>query len=1026
VPFVEPPQLAALGQGPEGQALLAEWAPHLAALAIVPAAQQAVAQAVRQQQQEQQQQQEEQEEEQEEEEEEEEAMESGQEPPNEAERNEFAGDDGQQAGARVSGQEEAQQQAPQQRQQEQGQQQGQQGQQQAPSAAGRKRANGVASSGGGAAPDAQPLADQRKASAQGKAAGAKLAAGARSGAAAAAAEAAAATGGEAAPGSGGAAEAARRAALDALAASVLARQPDSPELVSAVARQSGLQAALCAHVVELAAGNERRGDGACASGGGGDAGAAQHPELLVRAGPRPGAALWQLTEHEVDARSSSTPSRKVHGSIKAPPRATLPPSLRRGCWTRCSRYWRAPTATPRCSPMRPRRPRLPVSASRPSTAATTCGTAASPASPAPPRTRRCSSGCCGCAARKGRGAGPQQRAAPALMLGRGPPRLSKSGRLTAHPAGPQHPLAAPCRRPRVPQVLLAMLEEQPASPLADALAAAQDALVGYCLAAGVVHRIAAALTLFDRPQVRRAGGRSYLQRHARARRRCEQRLWLSFCADANTPHTPAKPTRSPKAATTPVPPYVLQCLRLLRTMTAPRGADAAPPGPAAGGAPARPLLPGRRWPDPGPNTASLVLALHETAMAGLLGLLTSVLLHANAPPSAAAAAASPTPAAASMGGGAPPAAAAPPPRQLPANFVEAARLVMQALTNVCRRDLLAAQQMLASAHNRLEFFHLVGFLLAYCTEQWPAPGDAAAANAESPLSTSAAAASAAAASAAAASAASAAAAAGGLARAGSVERGPPLLGALLDEVLLLVGFFAVDNPSNQVQRADGRGGRRGRAAAPPAGSRAGGLDRARNPSRVAAAACSLPRPVPQGMLQWGEVSIIQRLAQAPAPYFSEPSRAAVAAPALVAALFRAGRGCDQAARFMGLGLLADFLEAARCARAAAAGAATRGGHEGGAASSGGEASGSEGGGGRPGLAAAAARVPPRFALEARFPAALIDEAAAFFAMRAAAAGSAAGAGCTQPAPVPAAGAAPVGAAAAAAPAALAPAAAAAH
>jgi hypothetical protein len=269
-----------------------------------------------------------------------------------------------------------------------------------------------------------------------------------------------------------------------------------------------------------------------------------------------------------------------------------------------------------------------------------------------------------------------------------------------------------------------------------------------------------------------------------------------------------------QAATTPVPPYVLQCLRLLRAIAAPRGADLdagdAQPWPK----PPRPLLPGRRWPDPGPNTSSLVLALHETAMAGLLGLLTSVLLHAAAPTVHPAPASGPSPAppqaaalaAAPAAAPAAPGPAGPPARQLPANFVEAARLVMQALNNVCRRDLLAAQQMLASAHNRLEFFHLIGFLLAYCTEQWPAAAAAdqgAAAGQELRMAAERAAVEAAAAAEAGASAptsvpAPALAPHASLERLASVDSEGRLLGALLDEVLLVIGFFSVCNPSNQV------------------------------------------------------------------------------------------------------------------------------------------------------------------------------------------------------------------------------------
>jgi hypothetical protein len=75
----------------------------------------------------------------------------------------------------------------------------------------------------------------------------------------------------------------------------------------------------------------------------------------------------------------------------------------------------------------------------------------------------------------------------------------------------------------------------------------------------------------------------------------------------------------------------------------------------------------------------------------VLSLLTAVLL--NAAPSC-------TPAEASC-------------RALPPNFVEAANLVMAVLNNVCCLDLLAAQHMLSSTHNRLEFFHLIRW--AWCS-----------------------------------------------------------------------------------------------------------------------------------------------------------------------------------------------------------------------------------------------------------------------------------------------------------------------
>lgn len=99
------------------------------------------------------------------------------------------------------------------------------------------------------------------------------------------------------------------------------------------------------------------------------------------------------------------------------------------------------------------------------------------------------------------------------------------------------------------------------------------------------------------------------------------------------------------------------------------------------------------------HTITLIgFCMFYVLQAGVLSLLTAVLL--NASPSC-------TPAEASS-------------KALPPNFVEAAYLVMSVLNNVCCLDLLAAQHMLGCAHNRLEFFHLISFLLSYCSSRWPA------------------------------------------------------------------------------------------------------------------------------------------------------------------------------------------------------------------------------------------------------------------------------------------------------------------
>ncbi|WIA28636.1 hypothetical protein OEZ86_011173 [Tetradesmus obliquus] len=174
------------------------------------------------------------------------------------------------------------------------------------------------------------------------------------------------------------------------------------------------------------------------------------------------------------------------------------------------------------------------------------------------------------------------------------------------------------------QVLVAVLEHTPDSI---DLVKMQEELVGYMIAAGTLGRLASVFSLFDQPM---------------------------------------------KDAARPVPPHVLQCLRLLRGLTAVR-------------CPSNELLVGKRWPTVNPNAAAIIMDLQATAMAGVLSLLTAVLL--NAAPGV-------TPAEASC-------------RALPPNFVEAANLVMAVLNNVCCLDLLAAQHMLSSTHNRLEFFHLI-------------------------------------------------------------------------------------------------------------------------------------------------------------------------------------------------------------------------------------------------------------------------------------------------------------------------------
>ncbi|MEW5304177.1 MAG: hypothetical protein WDW36_006808 [Sanguina aurantia] len=137
----------------------------------------------------------------------------------------------------------------------------------------------------------------------------------------------------------------------------------------------------------------------------------------------------------------------------------------------------------------------------------------------------------------------------------------------------------------------------------------------------------------------------------------------------------------------PIPEHITQALLMLEALTA----SHVPPLPL--------LSPAKRWLPAAGNTPGMSLAFQETAMCGLPALLTSLLLHAA--PSCAPAEALP--------------------QALPANFLQAANSVMTALNNVARLDLLATQSSLGASRLRVEFFHLISFLLSYATNQWGGP-----------------------------------------------------------------------------------------------------------------------------------------------------------------------------------------------------------------------------------------------------------------------------------------------------------------
>ncbi|KAF8072639.1 hypothetical protein HT031_000299 [Scenedesmus sp. PABB004] len=521
------------------------------------------------------------------------------------------------------------------------------------------------------------------------------------------------------------------------------------------------------------------------------------------------------------------------------------------------------------------------------------------------------------------------------------------------------------------QVVVSVLEHD--APSAD-LVAMQEELVGFMVAAGTIRRLANVFSLFDQPvkDAARAVPPHVLQARAAAARPPRQPAAAG----------PSRPPDSVAPPPPPPPPPPPQSLRLLRGLTAVRDPPAE-------------LLVDKRWPAVSPNAAAIVMDLQATAMAGVLSLLTAVLL--NAAPTC-------TPAEASS-------------KALPPNFVEAAHLVMAVLTNVCALDLLAAQHMLSCAHNRLELWHLLSFLLSYATSRWPAAAPRGAAAGLAPAREQA-----------------AAPGQAGQARSGAAplqeqqgqqgqqqqqeQQQGQQQGQQQQQAL----------PSQQqgagAPAAGGGGGGGGGSSlradsAPGAGLGAGPGGGA--PCCAASAGAHHPialllnevlllvgsfcvlHPSNQAMLQWGRSpgSILQRLCAVPAPYFDAPALRAIALPTLLAVAFRAERTCDILTQHCSPGLL-DFVREARRGAAAqpaapapapAAGTAAAGAAAGDAAvgrqqaqqPAGADAAGrprerSGDGGSR------APPVPPRFALARRFPLALLDEAEEFFERHARAGG----------------------------------------
>ncbi|KDO54573.1 hypothetical protein CISIN_1g0362002mg, partial [Citrus sinensis] len=84
---------------------------------------------------------------------------------------------------------------------------------------------------------------------------------------------------------------------------------------------------------------------------------------------------------------------------------------------------------------------------------------------------------------------------------------------------------------------------------------------------------------------------------------------------------------------------------------------------------------------------------------------------------------------------------------LPSNFEEAATGVLKVLNNLALLDIMFLQRMLARPDLKMEFFHLMSFLLSHCTNKWKVANDQ--------------------------------------------------VGLLLSESLLLLGYFALFHPGNQ-------------------------------------------------------------------------------------------------------------------------------------------------------------------------------------------------------------------------------------
>ena len=140
------------------------------------------------------------------------------------------------------------------------------------------------------------------------------------------------------------------------------------------------------------------------------------------------------------------------------------------------------------------------------------------------------------------------------------------------------------------------------------------------------------------------------------------------------------------------------------------------------------------------HAAPVLQAMSATNLVDLPSLLTATLLHSAPGLGAAAADAD----------------------RLPPNFVPVATAVMRILNTAARLDHAMVQELLGSADMRIELFHLLSFLLSFCTAAW----------ASRPATPS--------------------------GRQGGV------VAELLEQVMVLIGCFARDSPNNQAVLTWGR------------------------------------------------------------------------------------------------------------------------------------------------------------------------------------------------------------------------------